>query len=586
VSNSAGTVTSSVASLTVNAVPDTTPPTISITAPTSGATVSNSVIVTATASDNVGVASVQFQLDGGNVGSLETSAPYSYVWDTTKSTNGSHTLAGIAKDAAGNSTTSTPVTVTVNNTPVDTTPPTISLTAPANGATVSGTVSITATASDNVGVTGVQFEIDGANAGSLVTTAPYSYLWNTTTASNGSHVVTARAQDAAGNMATSTAVTVTVSNTSGGGGTDFATRCASPGVILCQAFTSTSIFGCNAPGCSVDGPSDWNSGIWQGLDIPGVGDTAHMPIIDTTNYAPDHTTPGSLRFIQTGNVGSNNAGAWFTQFCSGNNPSPSTCYFGPGQDFYIQWRQYVNSTALSTNWSGSYSSEGWKQVIIGEGNTCPSCTPSNNYPSHVAYACSPMEFVIQNTVPGAGTPIINRPTGYHSCGDKDNNYEDIFADISAGTSSQDNWNRSNTSSGGCNYPGFSDCKFYVANTWMTFQIHIRPSTWYANNHVYHQNGIFQMWACTTEPPGTACPLIIDTQRSDFALHHLGSSTAPTGPGYDYINSANGVDPVAKYGKIYLLPYQTGLTGNIGSNQAIWWYDDLIVSSQKIPDPKQ
>jgi len=95
---------------------DTAPPAVSVTAPSNGATVSGTVSVTANASDNVAVASVQFQLDGANVGALDTTAPYSVSWDTTTATNGSHTLSAIAKDAAGNSATSAAVAVTVSNT--------------------------------------------------------------------------------------------------------------------------------------------------------------------------------------------------------------------------------------------------------------------------------------------------------------------------------------------------------------------------------------------------------------------------------------------------------------------------------------
>jgi hypothetical protein len=174
--------------------------------------VSGTISVTANASDNVGVASVQFQLDGANFGSLNTTAPYAVSWNTTTSSNGSHTLRAIAKDAAGNSATSANVTVTVNNSNPDTTPPTVSMTAPANGATVSGTISVTANASDNVGVASVQFQLDGANFGSLDTVSPYSVSWNTATSSNGSHTLRAIAKDAAGNSATSANVTVTVSN--------------------------------------------------------------------------------------------------------------------------------------------------------------------------------------------------------------------------------------------------------------------------------------------------------------------------------------------------------------------------------------
>jgi Concanavalin A-like lectin/glucanases superfamily/Bacterial Ig domain len=94
----------------------------------------------------------------------------------------------------------------------DTSAPVVSVSAPANGATVSGTVAVAANASDNVGVAGVQFRLDGANLGAEDQSAPYSIAWSSTAASNGSHVLTAVARDAAGNVATAGADTVTVAN--------------------------------------------------------------------------------------------------------------------------------------------------------------------------------------------------------------------------------------------------------------------------------------------------------------------------------------------------------------------------------------
>ncbi|AZR74573.1 hypothetical protein BBF96_14960 [Anoxybacter fermentans] len=94
----------------------------------------------------------------------------------------------------------------------DTISPTVNITAPSNGATVSGTVAYSADASDNVGVTQVKFFIDGVLVGTD-TTAPYSISWDTTNYSNGDHNLVAKAYDAAGNVGTSSTVTVTVNNT-------------------------------------------------------------------------------------------------------------------------------------------------------------------------------------------------------------------------------------------------------------------------------------------------------------------------------------------------------------------------------------
>jgi hypothetical protein len=96
--------------------PDTVPPTVGLTAPAVGVTVSGSAVtVAANASDNVGVAGVQFKLDGVNLGAEDTTAPYSISWNTTATANGLHTLSAVARDAAGNTTTAIGVAVTVTN---------------------------------------------------------------------------------------------------------------------------------------------------------------------------------------------------------------------------------------------------------------------------------------------------------------------------------------------------------------------------------------------------------------------------------------------------------------------------------------
>src|SRR5437667_11063988 len=201
--------------VTVTVFNDTTPPTVSITSPASGTIVAGTISVTASASDNVGVVGVQFLLDGLNAGAEVTAAPYSVSWNTTTASNGSHSLTAVARDAAGNRATSAPVAVTVSNgAPPDTTPRMVSITSPPSGASVSGTLTMTAAASDNVGVVGVQFLLDGANVGAEVTAAPYSAPWDTTTASRGSHTLTAVARDGAGNRTTSAPVSVTVVNAS------------------------------------------------------------------------------------------------------------------------------------------------------------------------------------------------------------------------------------------------------------------------------------------------------------------------------------------------------------------------------------
>ncbi len=207
--DTAGTVgTSSAVAVTINNN-DTTAPTVTITAPAAGATLTNFVTISATASGVSGIASVQFKVNGSNVGSPVVSVPYSTSWDTTKVANGNYSLTAAATDTAGNVGTSPAVAVTVSN-PTNTTP-TVAVTSPASGATLSGKVNVSATASDASSVPSVQFTVDGVNLGSAILTAPYTVPWDTTLVSNGSHTLQATARDAAGKTATA-AVLVQVNN--------------------------------------------------------------------------------------------------------------------------------------------------------------------------------------------------------------------------------------------------------------------------------------------------------------------------------------------------------------------------------------
>src|SRR2546428_738116 len=96
------------------AIPDVTPPTVSISVPANGVTVSGTAVtVSASASDNVGVAGVQFKLDGVNLGAEDTVAPYSATWNPPLAPSGTHSLTAVARDAAGNTATAVGVSVTV-----------------------------------------------------------------------------------------------------------------------------------------------------------------------------------------------------------------------------------------------------------------------------------------------------------------------------------------------------------------------------------------------------------------------------------------------------------------------------------------
>ena len=182
--------------------------------PTDGAVISGQIVVSADVPGTV--VAIQFKLDGGNLGLEDTVAPYSVPWDTTSASDGGHALTAVARTADGQAATGES-DITVANHASDISSPSVSFTSPASGATVSSTVSVAASASDNVGVVGVQFKLDGTSLGSEDTTSPYSVSWNTTNSSNAQHTLTAVARDAAGNS-TNTSRTVSVSNGSGSAG--------------------------------------------------------------------------------------------------------------------------------------------------------------------------------------------------------------------------------------------------------------------------------------------------------------------------------------------------------------------------------
>jgi len=332
-------------------VPDTTPPAVNMSLPANDAKVRGTISLEATASDNVGVVGVQFKRGCPgtcvNIGAEDTGSPYAVNWDTTSVADGVYRLTATARDAAGNATTAANVTVTVDNTPPDTsitghpvdpsgstdpsftftatetatfeckldggsysactspksysgltsgnhtftvratdsagnvdpspaafswvldaTAPTVSITEPTGGVVSGSNVVISATGSDNLQLAGIQFKLDGVNFGAEDVTAPYSITWDSTTASNGSHTISAVARDSVGNTATSAGVVVTVSN----------------------AVATT-------PETSI--PS-------SGTSQPTVTPTAQPPAADTTSTTTD-TVPPILSNIHVTNIGVNTA---------------------------------------------------------------------------------------------------------------------------------------------------------------------------------------------------------------------------------------------------------------------------------------
>src|SRR5262252_4233651 len=193
-----------------------TPPTVAISAPAPGATVSGSTVTLSAAASSPGaVSKVQFFVDGSLVGTAGQ-APWQVTWNSATVANGSHTITATATDSAGNSATSAGSTITVNNYPS----PTTAIASPTANASLSGTVNVTTTntVASGLTVSKVELYVDGALY-ATATASPWSFSWNTLDpvlpSFDGSHTLISKVYDSSGLIVSSTPVTVTVANTAG-----------------------------------------------------------------------------------------------------------------------------------------------------------------------------------------------------------------------------------------------------------------------------------------------------------------------------------------------------------------------------------
>jgi len=243
----------------------------------------------------------------------------------------------------------------------------------------------------------------------------------------------------------------------------------------------------------------------QPFVIPPWGQNEKRAVIDFDQKA---SGAGSLRFEIPSHSAADTSGSFWQNFTD-----DSGGFFSEGDEFYVQWRQRFSREFLDTIYQGG---GGWKQIIIGQGDR----------PGKIAYSCTPIEIVVQNSYQ-RGYPQM-----YHSCGAKDGHYEE-FDRI---------------------YP-----IRYIADEWMTFQLHIKIGTWYKNDRNYHQDSNVELWVARD---GYQSQQAVDQKHYDLASE----------------------DPLAGYGKIWLLPYHTGKNHEQSHPVAYTWYDDLIISTHRIPDP--
>jgi hypothetical protein len=294
---------------------------------------------------------------------------------------------------------------------------------------------------------------------------------------------------------------------------DFARRVASPGVMRSFGFDAASGI---TPYVHPDGR----------FEASGSGFDSSMKA----------SGAGAVRFTVPALSGSNSSGALKFSL----SPDVSVT-FGPGEDFYIQWRQRFDTTFLNHKYAGS---GGWKQMIVGESD-------HNGYDTS---SCTEMDVVMQNVEYGQFPKI------YHSCAAYAGFYEPVpgAADFKLQNAMPSPF---------CLYsdPTRAGCFMYYANEWMTFQMHIRPG-----------------------PRGTATSKLEQKSLTGFTNSIVQVWVAREGQPSKLVHDWSGVvlreTAGYEFGKLWLLPYQTDKDGSVSGPVSNTWYDELIISTQKIPDP--
>lgn len=186
--------------------PDTLAPTAAIVSPLTASVVSGAVAVAVSASDNVAVTKTELYVNGALAGT-DTTAPYSFSYNTAQIADGLASLVVKAYDAAGNVGTSNSVSLTVDNIPdADTKAPVVKIIKPAAGSSIASarwTVYISASATDNRAVKGMKLYINGTLRKST-TSNTLSFAWYVRYATKGYYNIKVTATDTSGNVGSST----------------------------------------------------------------------------------------------------------------------------------------------------------------------------------------------------------------------------------------------------------------------------------------------------------------------------------------------------------------------------------------------
>jgi len=283
-------------------------------------------------------------------------------------------------------------------------------------------------------------------------------------------------------------------------------------------------------------------------DSSGILSGASTPVLDASVKA---SGASSLKFTIPTNTPSDTSGSFFTNFST-----DLTTQFSANAEFYVQWRQRFSPEFLDTLFTDG---GGWKQVIVSAGDK-PGCTASNSASGLCQSSCTALETVVQNTFQRGFAQMYNSCTGSTSHG-AFNPFEEPFGGDfklqNARPSPFCLYSQTNATPK-TSFPPNGNCIAYFPNEWMTFQVRIKTGPRQNDEWV---DSFVTLWIAR------------EGQPSQLAIHW--------GP---YKLSAGSVSEDLQFGKIWLLPYNTGKSVAQTHPMGFTWYDELILSRTQIADP--
>jgi hypothetical protein len=312
----------------------------------------------------------------------------------------------------------------------------------------------------------------------------------------------------------------------------FSDRCAQSGVLRCIGFDAASDFNIGSGGNN--GAYGQNFGI-----IPPWGTADYTLAARDTSVKASGAS--SIKFTIPANSGSDSSGSFFANFTA-----DLSVRFGGDSEFYVQWRQRFSPELIATKFAGG---GGWKQLIVGTGDA----PGSPFYPS-----CTALETVVQNIDHRGFPAMYNSCTGSASHGPYDP-FEERFGSFdfklqNARGAPYCLYSQSTTSY----FAPMGNCFGYTANEWMTFQMRVQTGPRVGNEF---KNSFITLW-------------VAREGRSSELVYNWGPYNLAAGP--DGSNES--------YGKVWLLPYNTNKSSAATNPVSYTWYDELIISRNKIADP--